>query len=165
MQNYQFLEHIHLISTIWAINPVICFITKIINFFGQKFHTTWSCFLLLTSTHIVLVDQPSNPEYNNFSKYGARGTRNIYVSVIDSLTNKTISLGAWHVLPESLISASEATTNYDFDEALSSGTHPVIIYFHGNSGTRIAPLNTYLVLRKFFHVIAFDYRRKNFLRR
>lgn len=112
-------------------------------------------------TIIRLVLEPINPEYDNFEKYNVQGVRNFYVPVVDIDTNQTIYLGVWHLLPESLVNDSIKDPNYDFASQLAHSFHPVVIYFHGNSGTRIAPLDTYLVLREFFHVIAFDYRSKH----
>nr|XP_022920282.1 monoacylglycerol lipase ABHD12-like isoform X1 [Onthophagus taurus]XP_022920283.1 monoacylglycerol lipase ABHD12-like isoform X1 [Onthophagus taurus] len=102
--------------------------------------------------------EPSNPEYDNFEKYGATGVRNIYVTLRDLDDNSLISLGVWHVLPEKLINESLENQDFSFDDALNSTEHDVIIYCHGNSGTRIHTYPTYVVLREFFHVIAMDYR-------
>lgn len=81
------------------------------------------------------------------------------MSVGDLRSEGKVSLGVWHLVPENLIDESKRKT-FDFDDALANSGYDVVIYFHGNSGTRIAPLQTYFVLRKFFHVIAFDYRSK-----
>lgn len=106
----------------------------------------------------LAVDQPKDPEYNNFGKYGANGTRNLYVGVKDFYNEKTnINLGVWHLVPENLIPATN-NPNFDYDESLLNSRYPVVIYFHGQAATRIQALPTYLVLRKYFHVIVFDYR-------
>ncbi|XP_018324168.1 protein enabled isoform X2 [Agrilus planipennis] len=93
-------------------------------------------------------------DYNNTEIYG-KGIRNFYVT-----TNETenIVLGVWHLLPDSLVETLKENDSFDYDEALKNKTYNIILYFHGNSGNRISPLNTYEVLRQFFHVIAFDYR-------
>lgn len=112
-----------------------------------------------TSDSNISVDQPKNPQYANFELYGAQGTRNFYVTVddYDDLSNK-VSLGIWHLVPEKLVDEAEGSEGFDYQDSLRNSGWPVILYFHGNSGTRIAPLKTYKVLRKFFHVLAFDYR-------
>lgn len=68
-------------------------------------------------------------------------------------------MGVWHILPESLITSSSNSTIKDFDSHLSNGQN-VIIYNHGNAGSRATPhrVELYKVLRKHFHVIAYDYR-------
>lgn len=105
------------------------------------------------------VDQPSDPQYNNFDLYGARATRNFYVTVNDYDDNDNkVSLGLWHLVPENLINEAETNKKFDYDDSLKKSGYPVVLYFHGNMGTRIINLKTYLVLRKFFHVVAFDYR-------
>ena len=108
--------------------------------------------------YILPVDQPKNPEYDNFEKYGAEAVRNIYVSTNNEDNSTLISLGIWHLLPEPLKKIKNKTI--DFEGELRSSEYDVVLYFHGNSGTRIYPLPTYEVLRKYFHVIAVDYRSK-----
>lgn len=86
--------------------------------------------------------------------------RNFYVPVIDIDSNATIYLGVWHLVPEALVNNSVYYSDFNYDLALANSNYSVVLYFHGNSGTRIAALSTYKVLRQFFHVIAFDYRSK-----
>lgn len=106
------------------------------------------------------IDQPENPEYTNFDKYDVVGVRNFYVEVnnLGEGTPKTIKLGTWQVLPDSELTQARKFTEADYIYALKTSKKPIIIYFHGQSGTRIFFYNTYKVLRKFFHVLAFDYR-------
>ncbi|KAK4872837.1 hypothetical protein RN001_014866 [Aquatica leii] len=93
-------------------------------------------------------------EYTNFQKHGMFGIRNLYVP----LQNKDhITLGVWHILPEDLMMNS-TQSSFDYNNALLNSNFPVLLYFHGGIGNRITYLNSYKVLRKFFHVIAFDYR-------
>lgn len=80
--------------------------------------------------------------------------------MVDIDTNATIYLGVWHLVPEDLVNNTIYDPDFNYEMALAHSSYPVVVYFHGNSGTRIAPLSTYGVLRQFFHVIAFDYRRK-----
>lgn len=73
-----------------------------------------------------------------------------------------MTLGVWQILPESLAHTVSNTTDDDyFEKVLDNGQH-VVVYNHGNSGHRIAPhrLELYKVLRRHFHVIAYDYRSK-----
>lgn len=104
-------------------------------------------------------DQPENPQYENYALYGAVGVKNMYVTVDDIYTSSSkLSLGVWLVVPEDTIEEAENDPNFDFIQELRRTKKPIIIYFHGNSGTRIYPYPTYQVLRKYFYVVAFDYR-------
>ncbi|XP_019872114.1 lysophosphatidylserine lipase ABHD12 isoform X2 [Aethina tumida] len=93
---------------------------------------------------------PGNADYQDPSKYGLFGARNLYVT-----TDEKVKLGVWHILPE-----NEANdTSQDFDQALVNAEN-VLLYNHGNGGCRLTDhrVQLYKVLRKQFHVIAFDYR-------
>nr|CAI5846570.1 unnamed protein product [Callosobruchus analis] len=98
---------------------------------------------------------PSDANYKNPSSYGLYGSRNFYVT-----HDGGVKLGVWHILPE-----NHTYPDYDsneeryFEEALANG-QDVIIYHHGNAGTRLTAhrVELYAILRKHFHVIAFDYR-------
>lgn len=98
---------------------------------------------------------PSEPEFSNFAKYNIQGARNVYVTVD---TDKNITLGVWHLLPHALVNRTIEDENFNYRESLGQAEFPVIIHFHSNGGNRIEFVNMYNVLRKYFHVIAFDYR-------
>lgn len=97
---------------------------------------------------------PENSDFTNFTKYDVCGARNFYVTV-----NRTreLVLGVWHLLPTALLNNSFENV-FNFTESLERSDYPVVIHFHGNGGNRIYSIETYAVLREFFHVIAFDYR-------
>lgn len=107
----------------------------------------------------VSVQWPRNPEFSNPSKYGLEGVRNFYLTTTDG-----IQLGVWHILPESL-KHTPNTTSDEIYENLLDGSDNIVIYNHGNSGHRIAPhrVELYKLLRKHFHVIAYDYRSTYFI--
>lgn len=82
---------------------------------------------------------------------GLTGVRNFYLNVDEEIT-----IGAWHLLPKSLI----RNETIDFESKLSSG-HPIFLYLHGSTGTRggwhrvqLMKLLTSLD----FHVVTIDYR-------
>lgn len=107
-------------------------------------------------TFYVPVKWPTNPDYSNPSAYGLQGVFNFYVT-----TNDNVKLGVWHILPEnSLVDLNKTDRTY-LDNIFSDGQH-IVLYNHGNAGHRIAPhrVELYKILRKHFHVIAFDYRSK-----
>ncbi|XP_025202133.1 monoacylglycerol lipase ABHD12-like isoform X1 [Melanaphis sacchari] len=100
------------------------------------------------------VRMPSTVNYSHPEKYGIRGTRNFYIKTIDNMT-----LGVWHVLPRNLLDKYE-NDNSIYEQLLSHG-EPIIIYMHGNSGTRANEhrVQLYHVLQDInCHVIAVDYR-------
>lgn len=80
-------------------------------------------------------------------------------------TDENVRLGIWQILPISIYNKTLddncTLTERDYFDYLNDGT-PVIIYYHGNAGHRAAGhrVELYQVLRKHFHVIAFDYRSK-----
>lgn len=66
-----------------------------------------------------------------------------------------ITYGVWHFLPEELINKN---SNANYKQLLAKSDYPVLLHFHGNGGNRRFNLDVYLSLRRFFHVVAFDYR-------
>ncbi|CAG9824240.1 unnamed protein product [Phaedon cochleariae] len=104
--------------------------------------------VFLNFIHVAYQSDFSQPQ-----KYGLDGTRNLYLPTEDGIT-----LGVWQILPENLVNSSETDDQY-FENILGNG-QDVVIYHHGNAGTRLTGhrVELYKVLRKHFHVITFDYR-------
>ncbi|XP_074661079.1 lysophosphatidylserine lipase ABHD12-like [Tubulanus polymorphus] len=74
------------------------------------------------------------------------------------VNEKEVSLGTWHIPPKSLV-PNLAKDRLAHEKSLSSG-HPIVLYFHGNTGTRggVFRLRLYRQLAaQDFHVITFDY--------
>ncbi|KAK3893423.1 hypothetical protein Pcinc_002762 [Petrolisthes cinctipes] len=90
---------------------------------------------------------------------GLPGTRSFHLNTDDDVT-----VGVWHILPESLINSAPEEDPTDRDtwfEASLADTRPIVLYLHGNKGSRGQPhrIDTYTMLRRQdYHVIAFDYR-------
>lgn len=103
-------------------------------------------------THNLL---PEDPEFSNFQKYNIYGGRNLQINVSN---DSAFHLGIWHLLPHALADEYLLFKQFDYDYALKYSRFPVVVYFHANGGNRIKFANMYHVLRKFFHIIAFDYR-------
>ena len=86
------------------------------------------------------------------------GARNFYIS-----TDLKVEVGVWHILPQDLIEESQKhveTKKEWFENSLSHG-QPIILYLHGNTGSRAREhrIELYKVLQKLnYHVICFDYR-------
>lgn len=67
------------------------------------------------------------------------------------VTEDGVELGAWQLLPD-------AQSRQGFDEAFQDGA-PVVLYFHGNGGTRAHRTDSYPVYTRLgCHVLAIDYR-------
>ncbi|KAG8234457.1 hypothetical protein J437_LFUL011856 [Ladona fulva] len=106
---------------------------------------------------LPFVRWPRNVDFNHPEKLGLMGTRNFYVK-----SPKGVKLGAWHILPKSLLNDSENAEDVEkyFEESLTHG-EPVILYMHGNSGSRagLHRIELYHVLQNLnYHIISFDYR-------
>uniref|UniRef100_A0A3Q3B288 Abhydrolase domain containing 12B n=2 Tax=Kryptolebias marmoratus TaxID=37003 RepID=A0A3Q3B288_KRYMA len=82
-------------------------------------------------------------------------TRNFYLS-----TEEDVSVGVWHTLPVSQWEAATGKTLDWYHETLGDG-RPVIIYLHGNAGTRAMSHRVKLVKilsAAGYHVLSLDYR-------
>ncbi|KRT86083.1 hypothetical protein AMK59_2154, partial [Oryctes borbonicus] len=86
------------------------------------------------------------------------GLQNYYIDVNDVETNKTLSLGVWHFLPWDIVARYKNNTkSVSFIETLTNTTYGVVLHFHGTGETRRDGFTMFMLLRLFFHVIAFDY--------
>lgn len=86
---------------------------------------------------------------------GLPGSINMYLQ-----PTPDISVGLWHILPHSLVDEGSDDDPAFFKKSLENGL-PVILYLHGNSGSRAGPhrIELYKLLRTLdYHVICFDYR-------
>nr|XP_054759028.1 lysophosphatidylserine lipase ABHD12-like isoform X1 [Lytechinus pictus] len=96
-------------------------------------------------------------DYHAPEVYGLKGARNVYLP-----STNGVQLGVWQMLPTSVRPAREddEISAEFFDKALRDH-RPVIMYCHGNSGSRANPhrVELYkLLIRLGFHVVAVDYR-------
>ncbi|XP_072437400.1 lysophosphatidylserine lipase ABHD12 [Chiloscyllium punctatum] len=86
---------------------------------------------------------------------GLNHTWNFYLK-----PEETITIGAWHTVPASLWKEAQGKDQMWYEGTLALG-HPIILYFHGNAGTRGGDhrVQLYKVLSsQGYHVVAFDYR-------
>ncbi|XP_076128732.1 lysophosphatidylserine lipase ABHD12-like isoform X1 [Alosa pseudoharengus] len=86
---------------------------------------------------------------------GLNHTYNIYMS-----SEKDITLGVWHTVPDSLWQEAQGKDLGWYEQTLQNGA-PVLIYLHGNGGTRGASHRVGLVnalTAAGFHVVSLDYR-------
>jgi abhydrolase domain-containing protein 12 len=66
-----------------------------------------------------------------------------------------------HLLPENLVGASSGKPAAFWEDSLRNSGRPIILYLHGNSGSRAGPhrKELYLILQAMdLHLICFDYR-------
>ncbi|XP_072396527.1 lysophosphatidylserine lipase ABHD12-like [Diabrotica undecimpunctata] len=101
------------------------------------------------------VNVPSKADLANPQKYNLPLSRNIYLKTDDNVT-----LGVWHILKiEENPNHGKQSNDSIFKNALLDSTD-TIIYFHGNTGSRLLDhrIELYKILRKRFHVVTFDYR-------
>lgn len=97
---------------------------------------------------------PLQADVKNPGKYGLKAVLNFYLK-----TNDDVTLGVWHIAHEDAIDSCDGGDEEHYRSALGDG-RDVVLYCHGNAGNRSVPhrVEMYAVLRKQFHVIAFDYR-------
>ncbi|XP_051866898.1 lysophosphatidylserine lipase ABHD12 [Pristis pectinata] len=86
---------------------------------------------------------------------GLNHTWNFYLQPEEAIT-----IGAWHTVPVNLWKEAQGKDQSWYEETLASGS-PIILYFHGNAGTRGGDhrVQLYKVLSsQGYHVVALDYR-------
>lgn len=77
-----------------------------------------------------------------------------------------IELGVWHILPESSLHSCETTHSNNRttieDKLAFEGSRPIVLYLHGNGGTRAGDHRSQLYRRLAYefdyHIITFDYQ-------
>ncbi|KAI3363545.1 hypothetical protein L3Q82_012150 [Scortum barcoo] len=80
---------------------------------------------------------------------GLNHTHNFYLEPEPGL-----KIGVWHTVPAQMWRDAQGKQGDWYDSTFSS-SHPVILYLHGNAGTRsVAPVLSSLS----YHVVTFDYR-------
>ncbi|XP_018374029.1 PREDICTED: monoacylglycerol lipase ABHD12 isoform X1 [Trachymyrmex cornetzi] len=102
------------------------------------------------------VHWPLKVEFSNPKLVGLEGARNFYLH-----TDQQVKIGAWQILPRSLLNNSIPATDEAYEAVLSNAKLPVFLYMHGNSGNRASShrLELYKLFQDLdYHVISFDYR-------
>ncbi|KAL3285015.1 hypothetical protein HHI36_019143 [Cryptolaemus montrouzieri] len=101
------------------------------------------------------IEEPKDPQFEHPEKYGYQGVKNFYItSTVSSDNTKPISIGAWWVPQENYINSTET-----MEKILANSSYPVVLYNHGVKATRIIRFPyVFGTLRKFFHIVAIDYR-------
>lgn len=104
---------------------------------------------------LPFIRMPKNINFSAPAEEGLPGTRNFYLK-----SEPGVTVGVWHILPESRVAESEGKDLEWWDAALGD-SRSVVLYLHGNTAHRALPhrKEMYQVLRKMdYHVVAFDYR-------
>lgn len=106
----------------------------------------------------IYVHHIKTPYYGNISnpgEYGLTKARNFELFHKDGC-----SVPTWQILPRPY-HAQAVELRSDFERSLSDGL-PIVLYLHGNTGTRATyhrvQLYKYLTEKRDYHVITFDYR-------
>lgn len=112
---------------------------------------------------IVFVHHLRTPFFANFSDPSSFGLKS--TAQFELFHEDGCGVEVWHILPKSyheeVIISSQLKLDKEFTKALSDDA-PVILYLHGNTGSRALEhrvgLYKYLAEERGYHVIAFDYR-------
>ncbi|KAK7142498.1 hypothetical protein R3I94_011993 [Phoxinus phoxinus] len=87
---------------------------------------------------------------------GLNHTHNFYLQ-----PEEGINIGVWHTVPTVMWREAQAKDPEWYDKSFQQSNHPVILYLHGNAGTRGGDhrVQLYKVLSSLgYHVVTFDYR-------
>ncbi|XP_041428988.1 lysophosphatidylserine lipase ABHD12 isoform X2 [Xenopus laevis] len=110
--------------------------------------------LLAKVVYLNILKVPFSVDLSN-PKVILNHTTNFYLTTEDGIT-----VGVWHTLPASRWEEAKYKDQVWYEEALSD-VNPVIIYLHGNGGTRAVDHRVQLVKvlsAAGFHVLSLDYR-------
>lgn len=115
----------------------------------------WSTLVQRQMVFLPWVHWPKHVDFDSPQNEGLEGAINFYIE-----TDLKVQVGVWHILPQDLIEESKQKGRPYFEKALSKG-QPIILYLHGNTGSRAREhrVELYKILQKLnFHIICFDYR-------
>lgn len=134
----------------WCSASVACFYTLIPFLF---WYFPEMCTFMIFSNRFRW---PPLGNLNKPSDYGLNHTRNLYLN-----PRRNIQIGVWHVLPQVLADSNTFVSDLEYDQSLNEQKLPVVLYMHGNTGTRAGwhRLQIYQVFSSMnYHTITFDYR-------
>ncbi|XP_020709620.1 lysophosphatidylserine lipase ABHD12 isoform X3 [Athalia rosae] len=145
---------------LWAVKVSVVTYLVVFGILPLIFHYSYAIQKkILFLNFDILVDSVYWPRSVDFDKpedSGVHGARNFYVK-----TDERVSIGAWQILPQSLMNSSIPKTSDAYESVLENSKRPVFLYMHGNSGNRASAHRTELY-RLFqsldYHVVCFDYR-------
>ncbi|XP_057320141.1 lysophosphatidylserine lipase ABHD12 isoform X1 [Microplitis mediator] len=142
------------IITLWTLKIFIILYIIIFGICPFIFHYSYNFqrkILFLNFVH-----WPPSLDFNKPETIGLEGVRNFYLH-----TDENVKIGAWQMLPRSLLNDTTILNDEYFEATLANASKPVFLYMHGNSGNRGSShrIELYKVFQDLdYHVIAFDYR-------
>ncbi|XP_043916106.1 lysophosphatidylserine lipase ABHD12-like [Protopterus annectens] len=98
-------------------------------------------------------------DLKNPQALGLNHTWNFYLQ-----PDEDVKIGVWHTVPTALWKDAQGKDQTWYEDSLAS-SYPVILYLHGNAGTRGGDhrVQLYKVLSSLgYHVLAFDYRGEHY---
>jgi len=139
-------------------------------YFGVKVAVVATLFLYLivpllyhlcpsVQRHLVFlpfVRWPTGVNFSDPESEGLVGGRNLYLN-----SDPRSCVGVWHFLPQCELEKAKGKPESYWDESMRNSGQDIILYLHGNSGSRAGEhrKELYILLQKEnFHVVAFDYR-------
>ncbi|XP_024942158.1 monoacylglycerol lipase ABHD12 isoform X2 [Cephus cinctus] len=142
------------VSLLWTMKVSIVLYLVIFGLLPLIFHYSYDI-----QRKILFLNFVYWPRDINLSKpeeVGVVGARNFYLK-----THQDVKIGAWQILPQSLLNSTIPMTDEDYEAVLSNAERPVFLYMHGNSGNRgsghrVELYNLFQSLD--YHVVCFDYR-------
>lgn len=124
-------------------------------FIGLPFVFKYTPAVQRNMVFLPFVRMPKNINFSSPDEEGLPGVRNFYLE-----SEPGVSVGVWHILPQSSVDES-AGKDLDWWETALGDSRSVVLYLHGNTGHRALPhrKELYQLLRSMdYHVVAFDYR-------
>ena len=115
------------------------------------FALKYSRWLQMLIVYVHFIPLPMHGNLSIPEEFGLNNTRHLCF-----FPSNSSSLCAWHVLPAKYSGSQLA----QFSEILSDGS-PIVVYSHGNTGSRAVPhrVDLYGRLASYgYHVVTFDYR-------
>ncbi|XP_057368568.1 lysophosphatidylserine lipase ABHD12-like [Daphnia carinata] len=137
----------HLVLSVVVITVIVIYVVLPLIFRYSATFQRQLVFLPYTTS----LRWPIKVNYSQPKIHGLKGARNFYISI-----EPKVHVGAWHVLPRDLVDTLSDNT----EQSLANG-NPIVLYLHGNSGSRATGhrVELYKLLQFHnYHVIAFDYR-------
>lgn len=128
----------------------------------------YSTFIQRNLLFMNLVNTQYDFNLSHPEQLGLKCTRTLRLTFVNkqAAKDRKIELGVWHILPESSLPACETThtnnrTSIE-DKLAFQDSRPIVLYLHGNGGTRAGDHRSQLYRRlahEFdYHIITFDYR-------
>ncbi|XP_033220042.1 lysophosphatidylserine lipase ABHD12 isoform X2 [Belonocnema kinseyi] len=144
----------HGIFLLWTIQTSIIVYVVLFGLLPMVFHYSFT--MQRKILFLNFVHWPLNVDFEKPETVGVEGARNFYLT-----TNDGVKIGAWQLLPRSLLEQNISATEEAYESVLKNSSRPVILYMHGNSGNRASShrVELYKLFQDLdYHLVCFDYR-------